>query len=185
MDCRPPGSSVCGILKGRTLEWVAMSSSRGSSQLRDQKGLGIILDLGCALNPMIDVLTRETQGKVEVEIGVTCLQNKAAKDGQSEKLRERWGVDSPLEELGGLQSMRHKDSDTTEHTRTHKHKILPQSLQEDKLTPPDFRLTATKSERNKFLLSQQPQVGGLKKLMPSCASKSSFFYTENVRMWSF
>ena len=35
MDCSPPGSSVHGILQGRILEWVAMSFSRGSSQLRD------------------------------------------------------------------------------------------------------------------------------------------------------
>ena len=35
MDCGPPGSSVHGILQARTLEWVAMSSSRGSSQPRD------------------------------------------------------------------------------------------------------------------------------------------------------
>ena len=32
MDCGPPGSSVCGILKARILEWVATPSSRGSSQ---------------------------------------------------------------------------------------------------------------------------------------------------------
>ena len=32
----PPGSSVCGILQARTLEWVAMPSSRGSSQSRDR-----------------------------------------------------------------------------------------------------------------------------------------------------
>ena len=32
MDCSPPGSSVCGILQARILEWVAMPSSRGSSQ---------------------------------------------------------------------------------------------------------------------------------------------------------
>ena len=32
MDCSPPGSSVDGILQERTLEWVAISSSRGSSQ---------------------------------------------------------------------------------------------------------------------------------------------------------
>ena len=31
MDCSPPVSSVCGILKARTLEWVAISSFRGSS----------------------------------------------------------------------------------------------------------------------------------------------------------
>ena len=36
MDCSPLGSSVHGILQARTLEWVAISSSRGSSQPRDR-----------------------------------------------------------------------------------------------------------------------------------------------------
>ena len=31
MDCGPPGSSVHGSLQARILEWVAVSSSRGSS----------------------------------------------------------------------------------------------------------------------------------------------------------
>ena len=31
MDCSPPGSSVHGILLARILQWVVMSSSRGSS----------------------------------------------------------------------------------------------------------------------------------------------------------
>ena len=35
MDCSPPGSSVHGILQPRILEWVAMPSSRASSQPRD------------------------------------------------------------------------------------------------------------------------------------------------------
>ena len=35
MDCSPPGSSVCGILQARILEWVAIPFSRGSSQPRD------------------------------------------------------------------------------------------------------------------------------------------------------
>ena len=35
MDFSPPGSSVQGILQARILEWVAISSSRGSSQPRD------------------------------------------------------------------------------------------------------------------------------------------------------
>ena len=35
MDCSPPGSSVHGILWARILEWVAMLSSKGSSQPRD------------------------------------------------------------------------------------------------------------------------------------------------------
>ena len=36
MDCSPPGSSVHGISQPGTLEWVAISSSWGSSQTRDQ-----------------------------------------------------------------------------------------------------------------------------------------------------
>ena len=35
MDCRPPGSSVHGILQTRMLEWVAIPFSRGSSQPKD------------------------------------------------------------------------------------------------------------------------------------------------------
>ena len=35
-DCNPLGSSVHGILQARILEWGAISSSRGSSQPRDQ-----------------------------------------------------------------------------------------------------------------------------------------------------
>ena len=31
LDCNPPGSSVHGILWARILEWVAISSSKGSS----------------------------------------------------------------------------------------------------------------------------------------------------------
>ena len=36
MNCCPPGSSVRGILQARTLEWVAIYFSRGSSQPRDR-----------------------------------------------------------------------------------------------------------------------------------------------------
>ena len=36
LDCSPPGSSVHGFLQARILEWVAISPSRGSSQLRDR-----------------------------------------------------------------------------------------------------------------------------------------------------
>ena len=42
MDCSPPGSSVHGILQERVLEWVAMPSSRGSSQSRDQTQVSLI-----------------------------------------------------------------------------------------------------------------------------------------------
>ena len=36
VDCSPPGSSVHGILQARVLERVAISFSRGASQLRDE-----------------------------------------------------------------------------------------------------------------------------------------------------
>ena len=36
MDCSPPGSSVHGIFQARILEWVAISSSRGTSQSGNQ-----------------------------------------------------------------------------------------------------------------------------------------------------
>ena len=36
LDCDPPGSSLHGILQARTLEWAAISFSKGSSQPRDQ-----------------------------------------------------------------------------------------------------------------------------------------------------
>ena len=35
MNCSPPGSSVCGISQARILEWVAISSCKGSSRPRD------------------------------------------------------------------------------------------------------------------------------------------------------
>ena len=42
MDCSPPGSSVHGILQARILEWVATSSSKGSSRPRDQNCVSYI-----------------------------------------------------------------------------------------------------------------------------------------------
>ena len=42
IDCSLPGSSVHGILQARILEWVAMPSSRGSSQPRDQTHISCI-----------------------------------------------------------------------------------------------------------------------------------------------
>ena len=36
INCSLPGSSVHRIFQARTLEWVAISYSRGSSLLRDQ-----------------------------------------------------------------------------------------------------------------------------------------------------
>ena len=42
MDCSLPGSSVHGIFPARILEWVAIYSSKGSSQPRDQTHISFI-----------------------------------------------------------------------------------------------------------------------------------------------
>ena len=45
-DYSPPGSSVHGILQARTLEWVALPSSGGSSQPKDQTRVSYIFCIG-------------------------------------------------------------------------------------------------------------------------------------------
>ena len=43
MHCIPLGSSVLGISQARILEWVVISSSRDSFQLRDQTHVSCLL----------------------------------------------------------------------------------------------------------------------------------------------
>ena len=54
VDCSPPGSSGHGILQVRILEWGAISSSRGSSQPRDQTQVSAL---------QVDSLPSEPPGK--------------------------------------------------------------------------------------------------------------------------
>ena len=42
MDCNPPGCTIHGIFQARMPEWVAMPSSRGSSQPRDQTHISCV-----------------------------------------------------------------------------------------------------------------------------------------------
>ena len=46
MDCSLPGSSVHGILQARILEWVAVTSPRGSSWPRDQTHISCLSCIG-------------------------------------------------------------------------------------------------------------------------------------------
>ena len=64
MDCSPPGSSIQGTLQARTLEWVAMPSSRGSSPPMDQTRVSCI---ECGF------FTSETSGSPH--LGILRLQN--------------------------------------------------------------------------------------------------------------
>ena len=56
MNCSPPGYSLRGSLQARTLEWVAMHSSRGSSRPRDRTCVSISCVAG-------KFLTAEPPGK--------------------------------------------------------------------------------------------------------------------------
>ena len=46
MDCSLPGSFVHGISQARTMEWVAISYSRGSSRPRDRTRVSCISCVG-------------------------------------------------------------------------------------------------------------------------------------------
>ena len=61
INCSPPGFSVHGIFQGRILEWVAISSSRGSSWPRDWN-----LRILHLLHWQVDSLTIEPPGKPRV-----------------------------------------------------------------------------------------------------------------------
>ena len=50
-DCSPPRSSVQGLLQARLLEWVAMPSSRGSSQPRDRTHISYVSSISRQVLP--------------------------------------------------------------------------------------------------------------------------------------
>ena len=78
MDWSPPGSSVRGISQQRTLEWVAISSSRGSSHP------GINLRL---LHWQEDSLPSESPGKPEMGITVLIFHNRTLRLGECNLLK--------------------------------------------------------------------------------------------------
>ena len=60
MDCSPPGSSVHGIFQAGILEWVAISSSRGSSHPRGQTCVSCIADGFFTTKPLGEALRLPT-----------------------------------------------------------------------------------------------------------------------------
>ena len=107
MDCNLTGSSIDGIFQARTLEWVAISYSRASSQPRDPT-------LQCLLHCrqiLYHGATREAQGtaktflegKIVNQDGAApgtvrgrCLEGRAGQRGHS---KEKWPL---VWRLGGL-----------------------------------------------------------------------------------
>ena len=85
MDCSSPGSSVHGILQARILEWIAVSSSRGSLQLNIIKAiiltsllvnpLKILRGMGCKTR---EVLLEENWEDLSHVYGVTLSSTQKA-----------------------------------------------------------------------------------------------------------
>ena len=89
MNCSPPGSSARGILQPRILEWVAISSSKGSSQLRERTqplsfSLRVCFISFSILKDSYWVLTR-------VYIYNRCLRYKKTRQVSSRRLQFRRG----------------------------------------------------------------------------------------------
>ena len=51
MDCSPPGSFIHGILQVSILEWVAIPSSKRSSQLRDRTHVSYVAGVYITADP--------------------------------------------------------------------------------------------------------------------------------------
>ena len=79
-DCSLPGSSVHGILQARVLEWLAIASSRGSSQPKDQFRIFCIAGI---------LFTAEPSGKLKYLLlgGKAGIWDK----GKQQSLQERRG----------------------------------------------------------------------------------------------
>ena len=89
MDCSLPGSSAHGIFLARILEWVAISSSKGSSQLRERTqplsfSLRVCFISFSILKDSYWVLTR-------VYIYNRCLRYKKTRQVSSRRLQFRRG----------------------------------------------------------------------------------------------
>ena len=62
MDCSLPGSSVHGIFQVRILEWVAISFSGGSSQLRDRTWVSCVVAAAAKLLQLCPTLCDPIDG---------------------------------------------------------------------------------------------------------------------------
>ena len=132
MDCSPPGSSAHGISQARTLEGVAISSSRGPSQLRGQSCVAYIdrwvlyhwatreTQFACLLSP-ISILTYTEADKI-----ISVFQRQIWMPFYEITFivwRREWQPTSPFlpgefhgqRSLAGYSSWGHKESDMTEH----------------------------------------------------------------------
>ena len=136
MDCSLPGSSVHGIFQVRILERVAISSSRGSSQFRDQTCISSIAGGFFTTEPS-GTLPRWYSGKK-----YTCQRRRHKRHGfhhwigkvlQEEEMATHlsilaWEI-REVEDPGGLQSM---ELQRVRHNWVCTHKLFPIFINQDK-----------------------------------------------------
>ena len=123
MNCSLPGFSVLGILQARVLEWLAMPSSRGSSQPRDWT------QVSCFKGRIfISWATREAQNVTDFVFMISVIplfyikENKLFKWIYASNQRRQWhstpvllpGESQGQRSLAGYSPWGHKELDTAE-----------------------------------------------------------------------
>ena len=95
MDCSPPGSSVCGSLQARILEWVATPFSRGSSQPRDRNCLE------CLMSPALagGFFTTSATWEAQDSLTAVSLIEQSTDDTQSFKNNKNMKASTPLKTI--------------------------------------------------------------------------------------
>ena len=83
MNCSPPGSSIHGILQARTLEWIAMPSSRASSWPKDQSQVSPASCIGRWVCLFVCFLPLVASGKTKKRKGQTA--NKGSRETEQEE----------------------------------------------------------------------------------------------------
>ena len=96
IDCSPPDSSVHGILQIRILEWVAISSSRGSSPPSDQIRISLLHLLYWQVSslPLIP-----PGGPLPFQIN-NCLNSKSGK-----VMEAKWRLFPVIKEMGDTEKL--------------------------------------------------------------------------------
>ena len=90
MDHSLPGSSVHEILQARILEWVAISSSRGSSQPEDQTPVSYVSYIGWQILYYHLGSQRVQKKKNFVLLGKLSVQNKVLEEFTEGRIPISW-----------------------------------------------------------------------------------------------
>ena len=96
LECSPPSSSLHGSFQTRILEWVAISSPWGSSQLRIKPTTTawrvdsfLLSHQGSPSNARLESKCLDLRNKVHQRDGINCLGREHSKSSDSSSLRHQ------------------------------------------------------------------------------------------------